>query len=73
MNMNDRIVQALTKLFERYRIVFWYDAKKELRADFEALALDGIEKVELTNNEFGVKHRILRAQPEQKFLPCLSG
>ena len=36
--MNDRIAQALTKLFDRHRIVFWYDAKQELRDDFEALS-----------------------------------
>ncbi|MBN2373124.1 BREX-1 system phosphatase PglZ type A [bacterium] len=66
--MNDRIAQALTKLFERHRIVFWYDTKQELRDDFETLQLTGIEKVELKNNEFGVKHRILREQPKQKFL-----
>lgn len=66
--MNDRIAQALTKLFERHRVVFWYDAKQELRDDFEALELPGVEKVELTNNEFAVKYRLLREQTEQKFL-----
>jgi uncharacterized protein (TIGR02687 family) len=66
--MNDRITQSLTKLFEKHRIVFWYDAKQELRQEFEAIALDGIEKIELTNNEFGVKYRILRQQPKGKFL-----
>ena len=66
--MENRIAQALTRLFERHRIVFWYDAKQELRADFEGLQLAGIEKIELTNNEFGVKYRILRELPEQKFL-----
>lgn len=66
--MSDRIAQALTKLFDRHRIVFWYDAKQELRDDFEALFLPGIEKLELTNNEFGIKYRILREQPEQNFL-----
>lgn len=66
--MNDRIAQALTKLFDRHRIVFWYDAKQELRGDFDALQLTGVEKIELTNNEFGVKRRILREQPGQKFL-----
>jgi len=66
--VENRIAQALTKLFERHRIIFWYDAKRELRADFEALELIGIEKVEVLNNEFGVKHLILREQPEQKFL-----
>jgi uncharacterized protein (TIGR02687 family) len=66
--VNDRIAQALTILFDRHRIVFWYDAKQELRDDFEALSLHGIEKLELTNNEYVIKYRILRKQPEQKFL-----
>ncbi len=66
--MNNRIVQALNKLFDRHRIVFWYDAKQELRSDFDVLQLQSIEKVELINNEFCVKHRVLREQPEQKFL-----
>ncbi|MHC1730360.1 MAG: BREX-1 system phosphatase PglZ type A [Syntrophobacteraceae bacterium] len=66
--MNDRIQQALLKLFERHRIVFWYDAKQELRSDYESLQLTGINKIELTNNEFGVKHRMLREQPDNKFL-----
>ncbi len=35
--MNERIALALTKLFDRYRIFCWYDAKQELRDDFEAL------------------------------------
>ena len=63
-----KIAQALTKLFTRHRIVFWYDAKKELRRDYETLELPGVEKIELNNNEFSIKHRILREQPDQKFL-----
>jgi len=66
--MENRIAQALTKLFDRHRIVFWYDAKQELRDDFEALQLPGVEKLELTNNEYGIKYKLLREQPEQKFL-----
>src|SRR5690606_2096859 len=65
---NSKINQALTNLFEKQRIVFWYDNLLEFRADFEALELPGVEKIELANNEFGVKYRILREQPEQKFL-----
>ncbi|AZZ95335.1 BREX-1 system phosphatase PglZ type A [Hahella sp. KA22] len=66
--MENRIVQALTKLFDRHRIVFWYDTKQELRDDFAALQLPDIEKLELINNEYGVKYKILREQPEQKYL-----
>ncbi len=66
--MSSRITQALAKLFDSHRIVFWYDAGQELRDDFDALSLSGVEKLELTNNEYGVKYRILREQPQQRFL-----
>lgn len=66
--MVNRIVQALTKLFEKERIVFWFDHKQELRKEFENLSLPDVEKVELENNEYQVKYRVLREQPEQKFL-----
>ena len=65
---NAKIQQALGNLFDKQRIVFWYDTRREFRADFEALSLPGVEKIELANNEFGVKYRVLREQPEQKFL-----
>jgi len=29
------IEQALTRLYNRYRIVFWHDAKNKLRDEFE--------------------------------------
>ena len=70
---NAKIQQALGNLFEKQRIVFWYDTRQEFRADFGALNLAGVEKLELANNEFGVKHRVLRQQPEQKFLLCRHG
>jgi len=66
--MENRIAQALTKLFYRHRIVFWYDAKQELRDDFESLQLPDVEKLELINNEYGIKYKLLREHPEQKFL-----
>ena len=65
---NAKITQALSNLFDKQRIVFWYDTRLEFRADFETLELPDVEKVELANNEFGVKYRLLREQPEQKFL-----
>ncbi|HID51893.1 MAG TPA: BREX-1 system phosphatase PglZ type A, partial [Anaerolineae bacterium] len=65
--MNE-IVQALDRLFERHRIIFWYDAKRELRAEYEAVNLPGVEKVVLGNNALGLKYRMLRQEPGQKFL-----
>jgi uncharacterized protein (TIGR02687 family) len=64
----ENIKNALAKIFKKHRIVFWYDVKKELRREFEALELVGTEKIEVANNEFGVKYRILREQSDQKFL-----
>ena len=66
--MEKRIAQALKKLFVKHRIVFWYAAKQELRDQFELLELADVEKLELTNNEYGIKYKILREQPKQNFL-----
>ena len=55
-----QIQGALIHLFSKHHIVFWYNVKCELRGEFDSLILLGVELVELNNNEFGVKHRILR-------------
>ncbi|MBW2163662.1 MAG: hypothetical protein JRF43_04235 [Deltaproteobacteria bacterium] len=39
------IQEPLKKIFDRHRIVFWYDTDKELRADYEALDLPDVIKV----------------------------
>ncbi|MBP7862610.1 BREX-1 system phosphatase PglZ type A [bacterium] len=64
----ERIRQGLLKVFERHRVVFWYDKKQELRKEFDAVELADIQKLELKNNEFAVKFRVLREEPTQKFL-----
>ncbi|MCP3944506.1 MAG: BREX-1 system phosphatase PglZ type A [Desulfobacteraceae bacterium] len=66
--MTNKLFSALADLFKKHRIVFWYDSKKELRKDYESLKFSDIEKIELNNNQFQVKHRILREEPDQKFL-----
>ena len=66
--MKLQVTEALTHLFQKHRIVFWYDDKQELRKDFESVQLDGVEKVEINENEFQLKHRMMREQPDQNFL-----
>ncbi|WNZ55584.1 BREX-1 system phosphatase PglZ type A [Microbulbifer sp. MKSA007] len=66
--MSSRIDAALARLFAKHRIVFWYDGKQELRSEFEALELTDVEKLEIADNEFGIKHRVLRESPKQQFL-----
>jgi uncharacterized protein (TIGR02687 family) len=65
--MNE-IKQTLDRFFEKHRIILWYDEKRELHEEYEALALPDVEKIALGNNQFGVKYRILRQEPGQKFL-----
>ncbi|MEY9772124.1 uncharacterized protein (TIGR02687 family) [Sinorhizobium fredii] len=66
--MLDRIAKGLDAQFDKHRIVFWYDPTHEFRQAFEGLTLDGVEKIEVANTEFAVKHRILREGPKQRFL-----
>lgn len=66
--MSDRIAASLRQLFEEHRIVFWYDADRDMRAEFEAVDLPGVTKLEIANNEFGLKYRILRQDPMGRFL-----
>jgi len=66
--MTDRITSTLSRLFEEHRIVFWYDPNGEMRGDYDAIEIPGVIKIEINNNEFGLKHRILRKEPSSKFL-----
>jgi uncharacterized protein (TIGR02687 family) len=68
--MTDRITAGLMRLYEDqgHRIVFWYDAAGDLQSAFEAVDLPGVTKVEIANNEFGLKYRLLRKEPTTRFL-----
>ena len=66
--MSDRIAASLLQLFEEQRIVFWYDTDRDMRAEFNAVDLPGVTKLEIANNEFGLKYRILRQEPKGRFL-----
>lgn len=66
--MNDRIASALARLFEEHRIVFWPDPTGEMREAYEAVALPDVTRVEVANNEFGLKLRMLRREAGVKFL-----
>lgn len=66
--MSDRIAQSLSGLFEERRVIFWYDPAREMRGDYEAVSLSDVTKLEIVNNEFGLKYRLLRQEPTGKFL-----
>ena len=71
--MIDRITTALSRLFDEHRIVFWTDEAREMREAFAKIELEAVEKVEIANNEFGLKFRMLRQEPDAKFLVFRDG
>jgi len=64
----NRIQKNLEKIFQKERIVFWYDEKGEMRESLGALELSNVNIVEVDNNEFFLKHRIVKQDPDAKFL-----
>jgi len=68
-----QIEAALLNLFTKHRIIFWYDTKKEMRIEYNEVYLPGVEKIEIKNNQFGLKHKLLREQPASRFLLYYEG
>lgn len=62
------IQKRLQTLFEKERLIFWYDDNEALKCEFEEIAIDGVEKRVIENNEFSLKREILKLSPETKFL-----
>ena len=65
--------KILTEKFEQSRIVCWRDKKSELHDEFSALNLPGVEKIEFRNNEFSILYRVLRDEPDTRFLIFSTG
>lgn len=68
-----QIARALSRLFVRHRIVVWSDPLAEFGDDFRDLDVPGVQSVVLANDEFAVKHRILRESRSGKFLVYRAG
>jgi uncharacterized protein (TIGR02687 family) len=64
----NKIEEALSKLFNKHRIIFWYDENEELHEQFNELSMGDIEKVVVGTNQFYVKHMISKEKPSKKFL-----
>jgi len=68
MNNMSSIQPVLKSLFKKHRIVFWYDPNGEMRDEYEQLELDNVKNIEINNNEFGIKYRLLKQESNTKFL-----
>lgn len=69
----NKIAEALIKLFNKHRIIFWYDEKDELNEQFNEVLLDDVTKIHVQGNEFAVKHIINKQNPTSKFLLYFTG
>ena len=62
------MTEALAKCFSQNRIVFWYDDGGKCRAEFDEVEIDGVDKLVIAGNEFGIKYKVLFEKPDGKFL-----
>src|SRR5690554_5573651 len=69
----NQIEATLQKLFEKHRVIFWHDEKEELRDTYEELVLPGVERLEVQNNEFYIKHQVSRQDPDGQYLIYRTG
>ena len=64
-----RIHDSLQRVFQRHRLVFWYDATGEWAETFKAFPDASVAKLTVAGNEFRTKVRIVRdPNPEARFL-----
>ena len=64
-----RIHDSLQRVFQRHRLVFWYDATGEWAETFNAFSDESVAKLTVAGNEFGTKVRVVRdPNPEARFL-----
>ncbi len=63
-----KIIDSLSKLFEKHRIVIWYDGEQNFIDEFNELVIPGIVKLTIDKNEFALKYQMLIKQPSDKFL-----
>lgn len=64
----NKIEEALSKLYTKHRIIFWYDENEELKLQFNELVLEGIEKLVVEKNQFYIKFFVNKEKPNTKFL-----
>lgn len=62
-----KIRQGLDSLFQEHRIILWYDESGSFKDEFDSIDLD-VKKIELNNNEFGIKVKILYEDTTSKYL-----
>ncbi|QIP37290.1 hypothetical protein G9444_0046 [Rhodococcus erythropolis] len=73
MSKTPTIADHLADRFDSKRIVVWHDPDGGYAAALDALALSDVTVLRIADDEFAVKHRVLREEPTAKFLIYRSG
>jgi len=64
-----RIHDSLQRVFQKHRLVFWYDSNREWAETYHAFPDEGVTKLTVMGNEFGTKVQVVRdPNPETRFL-----
>ena len=54
-----KIQRILSDLFNKHRYIFWYDAGGEMEEFASNINIEGVEKMILDGNAFGIKYHML--------------
>lgn len=73
MSKAPSISDHLAARFEQHRLVVWHDPDASYATDVDAQAPTGVMVLRVENDEFAIKHRVLRDEPSTKFLIYRSG
>ncbi len=71
----ETIKNALRRIYDEKdeQIVIWYDEEGGFKERYEALELDGVEKIEADRNLFWLKYRVYYEAPQNKYLVYIAG
>ena len=73
MSKTPTIADHLADRFESRRVVVWHDPDGGYATQLDALAPGDVTVLRIADDEFAVKHRVLREEPAAKFLVYRSG
>lgn len=63
----------LERRFHEQRVVFWHDPEGQYASELEGLDLAGVTTLRIGNDEYAIRYRLLKEQPDDKFLVYRSG
>lgn len=73
MSAGSSVADHLVARFEQHRVVVWLDPDGTYSSEVDAQAPAGVSVLHVENDEFSIKHRVMRREPIAKFLIYRNG